>query len=118
MERIDGFIAAYGHALEEAARLGAEETKLEEERKILFSKLVVDAGDISAVKAEHVARASASYREHGELLATVRLQCALAKAKAQHMTARLDIWRTRESTRRAQQRRDQRGTQEADDDER
>ena len=115
MERIDGFIAAYGHALEEAARLGAEETKLEEERKILFSKLVVDAGDISAAKAEHVARASDDFRDISDRLATARLQCALAKAKAQHMTARLDIWRTRESTRRAQQRRDHDARDETQD---
>lgn len=115
---VDSFMTAYGHALDEAATLGAEYEAAKAALKRHYARLVV-AAEGSKGKAEYAAEASGDYDAAAVKLDELRLKMARAKAKAEHMTARLDVWRTRESSRRAQQqRRSNYGTQEAQDDER
>lgn len=102
---VDSFMVAYGHALDEAATFGAEYEAAKAALKRQYAKLVV-AAEGSKGKAEYAAEASGEYDAAAVKLDELRLKMARAKAKAEHMTARLEVWRTRESTRRLNLRRE------------
>lgn len=102
-DQIDQFLEEYRVALQDAARLSAEEKNLDEQRKIVRSELVTKF-EGPATKAEHFAQASTEYRQAAARLMEARSLAASANAKVDWMTARLDIWRTRSANLRTKQR--------------
>ena len=114
MDRIDDFLTAYSLALDEAAALHAELEAAKTALSRQYARLVIKAGG-SQKMAEYAAEASEEYEQESVKLDDLRLRAGKARAKADGMTARLDVWRTRESTRRAQlqQRRDHNANAEA-----
>jgi hypothetical protein len=95
-------VEQYRVALQDAARLEAGARAADENRKIAFAKAVIAAGDVSAAKAEHVARASTAYREACDELHIAEERASLARAEAEYLSKRWETWRTRMSFKKAQ----------------
>ncbi len=97
----DQFMHNYETALENAAvKKGAAES-LDELRKIIFSELVNQSNAPSIAKAEHWARDHERYRTKSAEAMNAKTEAHIAEARAKGMSARLDIWRTRNATERA-----------------
>lgn len=90
----------YKDALQRVAELKANERAAEERVKIVFSTQVLAAGDVSAAKAEHVARASKEYEVAVAELKHARAAAGLAEAHAEYLRVRWETWRTRMSMRK------------------
>lgn len=96
------FLNEYRQALVAAGKLAADVERLDEQRRIAFSTAFIVAGDVSAAKAEHVARTSEVYADAVAALDVVRERAAEAKANAVYYQARFDAWRTRSATKRTE----------------
>ena len=90
----------YRAALSKAAALGAEAEHLEEMRKVVLAEQYVLT--VPEWKNDAAARVSQSYRNHLKQLWRVKAEAAEAKGVVIHIAMRLEVWRTRESSRRAQ----------------
>lgn len=97
----DTFTERLEVALEEAASDKSEADAIEERRKCVFSEMVNQIGG-SVTKAEHEARASEKYLEMTEQMIVARTRANMSAAKVKGMEARLEAWRTAESSRRAE----------------
>lgn len=97
----DTFTERLEIALEEAARDKSAADELEEIRKLSLSQIVVSIGGPVA-KAEHEARASSEYADMTEKLCAAKTKANMSAAKVKGMEARLEAWRTAESSRRAE----------------
>ena len=93
-------LAEYGAALEAAAKLQAEAEYHEHHRKVVLAEQMDPY--LPEWKADAGARISQPYIEKLNELAEATKAAGLARGKVLHIQARLDVWRTRESTRRAQ----------------
>lgn len=102
MTTIDQLLEEYGQALSAAARLDVEADVAEEARKTAYAKavLVRVKMDLSVMKAEYEARADQDYQAANFKQKAAAKEAGEAKAKVVYLAARLDVWRTRESTRR------------------
>ena len=102
-DQMTQFLDEYGQALHRAGELGVQESYFEHLRKVAFStafKAAADGGE-PASKAEHTARTAPGYLDALKTLHQCQLEAAEAKAVAEHMKARLEVWRTRSADRRA-----------------
>lgn len=100
-DEVAAVVAEYRAALKEAATLGAELANAEDRAKVVFAEMVLRQGDMAVARAEYAARASDAYQEQVRAVANVRLKAADAKARADGLEKRIEVWRTRESSRRA-----------------
>lgn len=96
---IDQFLEDYRVALQDAARATAEERRLDEERRILRSRLVQECG-LPVAKAEHYAMAHHDYVGAAQAVAQARERMLTAEARVTYLAARLDVWRTRSANQR------------------
>lgn len=90
----------YRVALVNAAALDAEADHLEEMRKVVLAEQTDTALPLN--KAEVAARISPAYIEHLKKLREAKAAAGDARGVVVYIAARLDAWRTRESSRRAQ----------------
>lgn len=97
----DLFMHDYEAAMEDAARKKGAAESLDELRKIIFSELVNQSNAPSIAKAEHWARDHERYRSKSAEAMNAKTEAHVAEARAKGMSARLDIWRTRNATERA-----------------
>lgn len=100
MDAHQTFLDEYRQAALAAAETKAEEARLEEVRKITFSRLVKDQGDMAVAKAEHIARADAAYEDACDELAAARKAAAIAAARHDYLKTRFEHWRTRAANNR------------------
>ena len=96
---LDTVLAEYRVALDDAERLAAEAEHLEHLRKVVIAE--ESDQTLPEWKADALARATQRYKGHLEQLHAVKLAAGAVKAKVTHIATRLDVWRTRESSRRA-----------------
>lgn len=97
----DKFTERLEVALEEAAADKSEADAIEERRKCAFSEMVNQFGG-SVAKAEHEARGCTQYIKMTEQMITAKTRANMSAAKVKGMEARLEAWRTAESSRRAE----------------
>lgn len=100
MPAIDDFLHEYGAALAEAARLGVEAEHAEHLRRNALADAMGENDGLPEWKADARARATNTYLDALTRWKDAALAAAEAKAKAEHLRARLDVWRTRMSTER------------------
>lgn len=100
MASVDELLSDLGPALRAAAQLEAEVERLEHLRKVVLADEMPK--DLPEWKADAAARSSARYQEFLKGLHNVKTGAGEARAKAEYLRSRLDVWRTRESTRRSQ----------------
>lgn len=77
---------------------------LEEMRGVLFAKLAKEHIAIGSAigKAEILAKADPTYEGHVRAMCNARTEADKARARLEAYKARIDVWRTRSATERAQ----------------
>lgn len=100
MASVDELLSDLGPALQSAAALEAQVEHAEHLRKVILAAEMPK--DLPEWKADAAARCTARYQEHLEQMNLLKLSAGEARAKAEYLRSRLDVWRTRESTRRSQ----------------
>ncbi len=101
MMTIDELLEQRRTAAREVGTLAAEVESLDEVRRIAFSREVT-ASKESVAKAEHAARASDIYVKSCDDLHNARLKLGEAKAQADYLEKRIEVWRTRSANARQQ----------------
>jgi hypothetical protein len=96
---IDDFLAEYGAALHEQAKLVVEAEHQEHMRKVVLAEVAVEIGGAVA-SAENRARASERYQQQLEVMRAARAAAETARAKVTHLAARLEVWRTKSADQR------------------
>lgn len=91
----------YGQQLHETARLKADALVAERLQKRIFSACFLDAEGTVANR-EHLARTHAKFISAEDDWLQKQRAADLAEAVAEAMRARMEIWRTKESSRRAE----------------
>lgn len=100
---IDEVVDSLHERLRDHAVYAAQAQRLEHARKALISKLILEQEGVPVTKAEHIARASQPYAEHLALLAKAQTDASTAFADVEWYRARLEVWRTKSASARAQQ---------------
>lgn len=95
------FTEQYRAVLRRSEYASAMLKNLEDRRKRLISSLV-DRFAGAATKAEHHARCQPGVEELDDLIAAARIEAGESHAEATWYSARLELWRTRQSTFREQ----------------
>lgn len=99
---IDRAVADFEALAVQWAQEDGEARRLEKMEKIIFSELVNQSNETSAVKAEHWARDHRRYREHVNEMIGARTIANVTKAKLDAKEMRFEAWRTAQATKRAE----------------
>ena len=84
------------------AEADGEALRAEKLEKVVFSELVNQSNDGSVAKAEHSARAHSRYKDAVDRLVNSRTAANIARAEMDAMKLRVEIWRSRNATKRAE----------------
>lgn len=97
-DAVHAILDQYRTAMMRADELKADADLAEERRKIILAQQSPDG--LSERKADNAARTSAPYLAHIETQCIANVAAAKAKSEVEYLRMRLEIWRTRESSRR------------------
>jgi hypothetical protein len=103
---IDELLNALGEMRRELARLEAEERAAEKREKAEYSRAFLAAMQegATASKAEHLARVAADYQAAVQEHLETQRTAGAVRADVTQLSDRLDVWRTREASRRMERR--------------
>lgn len=88
-------------AAEEHAQAEYDAARLEELKGVLLSQIMVEKGDVSAAKAEMLAKADPRYTQHIEGMCEARRRANRAKARYRDLLVLSDMRRSQEATLRS-----------------
>lgn len=98
---IDELLEAWRVAATNAGTLAADVERFDEERRIVLSReLKKYRENMSVADSEHQARASDAYSAICNKLREVRIELGAARAEADYMEKRIEVWRTKSATAR------------------
>lgn len=87
---------------EEWANLNGAASLLEEMRKSILAEIGNQSGEKSAAAKDQYALAHQDYHKHIREMVEARTKANIAKAKWEALKIRVDIWRSKESSRKAE----------------
>ena len=99
---MDDFCEIYRLKYEEWAKLDGYARKFEEMRPVLRAEIRQQSTEKTEAAKESYSHAHPKYREHIEKMVVARTKANICKAQVRAIEMQADIWRTKESSRRAE----------------
>ena len=96
------FAEKYRLKATEWANLDGEASRLEEMKKIVLAEIKQRADEKTEAARETAAYASPEYRKHVQAMVAARTKANICRGELKAMELGSEIWRTKESTKRAE----------------